>query len=410
MGIIRNAANRKIRGRIGDTTYYVSMDRQIARQALNSSNYGESARRTEAQQNRRVRWANLVNFYKLSKSWMPKAFETKRSGQTDYNRFMSVNINNSTVALTKDQAITMACVVEPFIISQGSLPTIEITPVQNAWTTDIALGDLAIVDATPVSEFSKAVIGSNKHIKEGMQLSFVSYQQFVNNQGTPSVVCAFYEVTLNTTSTDRLRDYLPNFCSMSVGNCLGTSDQISIGAFAYIISDSSNGTIQVSSQTLINNNASLIEAFSSLDQFKKAVDSYGVDKEVVLSPISQVMQSPEKQPVGINSVFFKYAGKTFVDGDYVGNSGDMALSNPWSVNMSGMDGKTLLSLTIFNEQIPDGVSADLSKVSVVGNTIKVEEHAFNSGSWAVYPLLKVEVQLAGGEVYEINFRGGEEHE
>lgn len=303
MGIIRNAANRKIKGRIGDTTYYVSMDRQIARQALNSSNYGESARRSPSQQNRRVMWANLVNFYRASKSWMPKAFESKSAKQTDYNRFMSANLPNARIALTKAMASVSACVADAFIVSQGSLRSIQVSKLTNSWQTDINLGGLEISPETTVGQFSKALIDNNNWILAGDQLSFISYQQYVDAQSTPHIICTAYEVTLNVTSTDVLRNYMPDFCSSTseAGN-LGTNTNISLGGFAYILSRNvGGGALQVSTQQLITNNEVLITQYSSAINVQAAIDSYGVDSDTFLDTGSTSVSRAE-QPLYLSYI------------------------------------------------------------------------------------------------------------
>lgn len=403
MGIIRNAANRKIRGRVGDTTYYVSMDRQIARQALNSSNYGETARRTEAQQTRRVKWSNLVNFYKVSKSWMPKAFESKKKGQTDYNRFMSININASSVALTRDQALQGGCVVESFVITQGSLPSVNVVAGSNIWITDIALGSLVIADSTTIAQFTEAVTLNNPHIKDGMQLSFVSYQQFVSAVGVPQVICTFYEVTLDANSTELLRRYLPSFCSRSVGGFLGTGEDVSIGAFAYVLSDNSNGGIRVSSQTLINNNVDMIMRYSAPDQFVKAIASYGLDTEVVLSPISRVEQNPTAQPVSINSWYWPWASKHFIAGDVVGAASNVIGQAGHALSLSGLESNSVSSvfIMVYDDKVRHYATSD--NWTVEGDEITFGPFAWSSASWTSKDIVAIGVELVSGDVVTMPF-------
>lgn len=279
MGIIRNAANRKIRGRIGDTTYYVSNDRQIARQALNSSNYGETARRTISQQGNRVRWANLVQFYKLSKAWMSKAFENKKSGQSDYNRFMQLNLANARIYFTKEAVAASSCVVDEFTISQGSLRQVNVQQIGNTWSTDIQLGDLTIGAATTIAELTAAILASNNWAKAGMQISFISYQQQRDSLGYPTAICTAYELTLDSSDTRLVRAFLPEFCSQrtSVGT-LGTNNNISIGGFAYIISQTVGGKTLVSTQKLVTFNTTIISEYSSERMRDLAIYSYGLNE------------------------------------------------------------------------------------------------------------------------------------
>lgn len=315
MGIIRNAANRKIRGRIGDTTYYVSMDRQIARQALNSSNYGETARRTEAQQSRRVLWSNLVSFYKLSKSWMFKAFENKKNGQSDYNRFMQLNLANAKIYFTKEAVAASSVVIDEFTISQGSLRQVNIVKAGQTWRTDIYLGDLTIGDTTTIGEFTTAVLAANNWAREGMQISFVSYQQQRDFLGYPTAICTAYELTLTMDDTRLVRDFLPDFCSQrSALGTLGTSDNISIGGFAYIISQTIGGKTLVSTQQLIVNNSGIVTEYSSDRMRELAIYSYGLDEERFLDSGSNPTRSAA-QPIFITSLNVEDNINTFLPGD-----------------------------------------------------------------------------------------------
>lgn len=296
MGVIRNAANQRIKGRVGATTYYVSEGRQIARQALNNSNYGKTASRSEAQQSQRIKWANLVNFYKVCKNWMPKAFEGKKPGQSDYNRLMQVNMPYTDIYLTKNLATVGACVVEDYIISQGSLPSVGIVNVGNYWRTNIYVGALDIDEETTVAGFTQALVANNTNIEVGMQLSFVSLMQSVDNLGIPRLVCTFYEVTLSLENENELYDYLPSFCTSVHDGCLCTSNTIAIGAFAYVVSDLRKGALQVSTQQLITNNTDLISQFSDNNARIKAIESYGLDPDVILSPLTENEQGATPVP------------------------------------------------------------------------------------------------------------------
>lgn len=361
MGVIRNSANRIIKGRVGDMTYYVSNGQQVARQALNNSNYGASAMRSDAQQNRRVRWSNLVNFYKLSKRWMKKAYESKEGKQSDYNKFMQLNVNSARIALTKTQAVQGACIIDAFQVTQGTLTPIEITKVGSQYKTSLSLGSLSIDENTTVGDFTAALVNNNPSVLDGMQLSMVSYQQSVDSQGIARAICTFYEVTLNAESTDKIRDFLPAFCSQSLQGYLATNDNISLGGFAYILSNQVNGKILVSSQVLTVNNTALITQYSSATQFAEAVDSYGVTNEVVLSPNTVNAQERVTPPLYLST--FKVGSTTYASGEYIGamslvggKACEITLSTstdltPLGVIIVGNDGET--ALNIENPSIAD---------------------------------------------------------
>ena len=409
MGIIRNSANRKVIGRIGDTTYYVSMNRQIARQALNSSNYGESARRSPSQQGRRVMWANLVNFYRASKGWMPKAFESKSAKQTDYNRFMSANLPNSRIALTKAVASVSACVVDSFIIAQGSLRSIKVSKLANSWQTDIKLGGLKIGAETTVGQLSSAIIKNNNWILAGDQLSFVSYQQYVDSNNTPHVICTAYEVTLNIASTEILRDYLPEFCSTSstAGN-LGTNTNISIGGFAYILSRNvGGGSLQVSTQQLVTNNDILISQYSGAINVKAAVDSYGVDADNFLDTGSVPVTRTE-QPLYID--YISVGDRTFAPGAITAGwtFADLG-SNDIKVQLSAPTSATITRIgMLFKEPDYPGDAIDKSTVNdfttiAADGSFNIKNAWLKSNAATNQTIQQIEVVLSDGQILQANF-------
>lgn len=324
MAIIRNAANTLKKGRVGETTYYISKGQQVARQSRNDSNYGETARRTELQQNRRVLWANLVQFYKISARWMPKAFESRRAGQTDYNKFMAVNVPSARIPLTKAEAEASACVIDGFLVSQGSLPSVEVSAMTDSWKTNLFVGNLTIGNATTVADLTAALLANNANLSEGMQLSFVMYQQTIDPLGTPRANCRCYEMTLDLNSADLVHDHIPALGCTTVDGAIGTSSDVPTGGFAWILSQLYNGSLRVSTQLLVNNNASVISQYNTTSRLRQAAESYGIDVEVILNPDTTVAQSLEPAARYIVSVS---AGEDYSANDYIGSISRVSVGN-----------------------------------------------------------------------------------
>lgn len=287
MALVRNAANTLRKGRIGETTYYASKGRQIARQALNNSNYGESARRSLAQQRRRVKWANLVNFYKLCSDWMPKAFETKKAGQTDYNKFMQLNVNAQRVALTRDQAINGGCVVDAFAITQGTLERVtDSTLTSDGVLTRIALGDTAITPSTTVGDLSLEMINRNADIVAGMQLSIVEASVSEDANGIPRTQVAFYEVVLDPDNSELLSKYIPDGALFVAKNALVLARGVRANTgVAAILTQLTDTGLKVSSENLAGTFTMAVR-FSTAAVVDAAIETYGLDKEVILNPDS----------------------------------------------------------------------------------------------------------------------------
>lgn len=394
MGVIRNAINQKIKGRVGAVTYYVSEGRQIARQALNNSNYGKTASRSEAQQSQRIKWANLVNFYKVCKNWMPKAFEGKKLGQSDYNRLMQVNMPYTDIYLTKSLATVGACVVEDYIISQGSLPSVDIVNVGRYWRTNIYVGALEIDDETTVAEFTKALVDNNTNIEVGMQLSFVSLMQSVDNLGVPRLVCTFYEVTLSLENENPLYDYLPSFCTDIHDGCLCTSNTIAIGAFAYVVSDLRKGALQVSTQQLITYNYDLIRQFSDDNARIKAIESYGLDPDVILSPLTENEQGATPTPFFITA-FFAGSQSYFANKPIPVVS---ELATPWLLGFSRNVEISAFDSVEIRTSAPQSYVVDF--IQTGGNVLSLTKPA-NIG--ASDYITQIKVNMTSGIVLEINF-------
>ena len=114
---------RKISGKVGDIIYSVRGGQQIIRGVPTSIKNP----RTEAQMEQRMKWPNILAVYRTLSPYLKDCFENKPAGQTDYNRFMGINLNAGPVYLEKDKVRLGAAIVAPYVISQGSLPAIQVS-------------------------------------------------------------------------------------------------------------------------------------------------------------------------------------------------------------------------------------------------------------------------------------------
>lgn len=287
MAIIRNLASMMLKGKIGDTTYYVAQSRQLARQALNNSNYGATASRTDVQQARRVKWANLVNFYSGNKAWMKKAYEDLKPGVSIFNRFMQLNIGSADVALTKSEAQAKTWIPASYRISQGSL-----RPLMAGFNSGLAnipmVIDIEFTAQTTVAQFSQAIIAGNPQFANGDAIVFVA---FFGTWDAPGVATnlepatyLYDEFVLNTEDTATMSAKYPNFTY----NDSTLANELSDGASAvvFIHTRKSGGKLFVSTQDIIvyESEDSNAEAWRSNAQFAKAIASYGESTSVPLAP------------------------------------------------------------------------------------------------------------------------------
>lgn len=282
MAIVQTIWLKGAKKRLGGAVLYQSAGRTLARElAADVANP-----RTNAQMQQRVKWANLVAFYRANRGWMRKAFESKKAYQSDYNKFMQLNVAASGIYLTKQQATQGACVVGAYRVSEGSLPSVEVAPDGENFSTNLYMA--GNYEGSTVAEFSASLVLNNPGLKEGDQVSFIRVTQASGTESaSPYIQVRTYEVILDRTNTEPLSNYMPTELfstkQMLGQNCLIVLNNGGTGAFTFVISRTVAGKTSVSSQRLtLVNMTSLLEAYSSSEQLAAAIRSYGEQTEVFL--------------------------------------------------------------------------------------------------------------------------------
>lgn len=290
MAIIRNTASMMLKGKVGATTYYVAESRQLARQAMNNSNYGVNASRTDLQQARRVKWSNLVNFYSANKAWMKKAYEDIKPGVSIFNRFMQLNINSAQVALTRSEAQAKIWVPASYRVSQGSLPMLTAS-FNEEMPGAILDANIAVNAETTVAQFSRALVNGSEAFRNGDAIAFVA---FYGSSAAPGAeiglkpaTYVYQEFVLDTNDTSLMQTKYPNFAY----NDARFTNDLGDGAYAavFIHTRKSAGKLYVSTQDIFLN-ALVMESlgeWKSPSQLAKAIASYGESTTVPLAPGGQ---------------------------------------------------------------------------------------------------------------------------
>lgn len=289
MAKVRNAANTIRQGRIGENTWYVRDGVQVVRQRLQNSNYGEGARRSSAQQERRAKWGNLVNFYKAIKSWQPKAYESLKQGVTDYNAFMQLNANSTPVYLTRQLVEAGAAVADDFKVSKGSLPSVPCVQPSSTFDVAMTVSYTKEYESTPnVGELSTDLIGSSSDFQEGDALGFVSVSCVVGDDSIPRCRSFYTEIVLNKTSTTTLASLGLSASKQSGVHPVEFSftragGSVSLATIIHTRQDAN--ILRVSSQSLVPKSSyNVIDAYITPAAKAAAIASYGVDGDVPLAP------------------------------------------------------------------------------------------------------------------------------
>lgn len=291
----RVTTNPMYTGGAGGYSFYVRKGEQVIRQRKNNSNYGSGASRTYAQMIRRIKWGNLVNVFKAMKSWQPKAYDSKKQGQTDYNIFMQLNINRATAALTREMCLSGCAVIEPCQVSRGSLPPIALALAGsgNQYVTDIVISN-AIQGSTTVGQLSTDILANNPQFQEGDNLAFCFFYNWKDSRVEwPFVSTRYTEIILDTTSATVVNSIpaLDNRLSKSTGGNLqaswsaGTplSPNNEVG-MVLIHTRKSASILAVSSQEIVVNGNSILSSFVGDTWYQTCIDTYGLTDEVPLDP------------------------------------------------------------------------------------------------------------------------------
>lgn len=295
MAKARVSINPLYKGGAGGYTFYVREGEQVLRQRKNNSNYGESASRTLAQMYRRIRWGNLVNTFKAMKAWQPKAYDSKTAGQTDYNIFVSLNINSATVGSTKGMNQAGAAVWQAFQVSRGSLPPIAngLSSGNSQFITDVKLS-ITITGSTTIGQLSADIIANNPQFLAGDNLALITFRNWTPQGGRfPYAASVYQEITLDAANTNPLTS-IPVVGSRIVktsGNVLGVSttsvsadDSAHEVGFVAIHARQSASTLQVSSQSIVMLDEQFINQYSGSEWDLFCIESYGQTDDVPLNP------------------------------------------------------------------------------------------------------------------------------
>lgn len=294
MAIVENFWLKNSRKRLAGSVIYQAMGQTRQRELATSV----SNPRTQDQMTQRVKWANLVNLYRANRSWMKYAFETKKENQSEYNKFMSLNVSNSRIYLPKQVANAGGCVVDNYIITQGSLPSIETVVVDEVMKTNIYLSDGTILQQlVTVGEVTRDLLVMNPALREGDQLSLIiMVQQSNSNTGYPYVIVRKYEVVLDSSSVELFYNYMPReFVGADADNniyFISVSADNFIGGYAMILSRTIGGKTYTSTQNIVTvGNAAMIANYSSQAALQAAIQSYGESENAFLSSTTAAQDS-----------------------------------------------------------------------------------------------------------------------
>lgn len=274
MAKVKSMNNRNLIGTLGGAVYYMRSGENVAREkAAFVTNP-----RTTSQMNQRVRLANLVNFYRANRGWMFKgAFENKPANWSDYNAFVSRNIDASNIALTKAEANVGACIMDAYKVTDGSLQPLAVSFGSGKFT--ITASGVTTSTAT-IGDLATALISANLGIQAGDQLSLIFMVNKRDTNDIPKLQTYATEIILDPSNTDDLPAFLANRVASiaPAASAIEITPSANTGAafgLAAVISRTTSSGIKVSPAFLVVSDDTFIEGYSSETQYQKAFTSYG---------------------------------------------------------------------------------------------------------------------------------------
>lgn len=383
MAKVKSGGIRNLIGRVGGNVYYMNKGQNIARELAPAV----TNPRSESQMAQRMQWANMVALYRVNQPWMKRgAFESKKQTWSDYNAFVSANSGFNPVWLTKDEVARGASVVAPYIVTKGSIPSVQVTAddSNDQFFTDLYTGDdLTISGTTTASELSQALLANNNGLREGDQISAIlNIQQ--TTDGVPYVLARYYEFIIDSTDTRTLAElglegvFVDDEYNDANVLCLLNDGQTCAGTI--ILSRSVSGQIQVSTQALVMTASAIAynETYATDAAFQQASQSYGDTDANFLASGYSGKGSNVTVPASQGILSVQIGDRTFTGSLHIGsdetNFGD---TTPYPVTINMAQPVSEVSTAMLVGTISSN-NVQLTPVTINGSVISCNASEFNS--------------------------------
>lgn len=288
MGILKNIVNAKISGNVGSMNFRRRGSKVVVAErsyANSSKGYGASYK----QRLHRIRIANVSNVFRSIAAIEARAWQFKGENQSDANMFFAKNLANSPVFLTAEQAKNGAAVIAPYVVSEGTLPSLAQSFDADTFHTGIKVPAGWIVGQNTIGALSMAIIANNEGVQNGDKFTFAKIKQttsVINGKTFPMLNVTYFELTLDANSVMSVAS-LPNYALMNFAVSEGGEIICNNGgdaAFA-IHSRLLASKLYTSTQMVsMNPVQTIFEDFTSEAQKARAMDSYGYKPDVLLTP------------------------------------------------------------------------------------------------------------------------------
>lgn len=276
-------------GKLGESVFYRANGQQRNRTYLKEIKNPK----TRAQMTNRVKWANVINTWRLLKPFIAMGMQNRPTRQSDYNAFVSMNVRTSSAYLLKDEAKQNGTLLAPYFVTSGTLGN---RSMASAAETSIEVGEFTL-ETGSIGELSSAIISRNVGFAVGDQVTVIVVGQTLGEGGVPVVIpAAFKFVLAPATASDIAIDVIevtgPVAPAISDGKLAWEFAGAEFSDFGAAVIQS---RIDAEGQLLLSTSRILVEFQTpgtgqsynpfgvSLDE---ALNSYGYNPAAYLSPAS----------------------------------------------------------------------------------------------------------------------------
>ena len=275
-----NGVATQISGKVGELMFVQTKHGTIVYEAPTVK---KTPRRSEQQMGTRTQWANLGATYMMFDGTLKRGFEALPTNMSVYNAFVQANLGVVKVYITKAMRLNGGCVLAPYQITRGSLPSIGMSVNgSGVVVSDLALGSLQIGAQTTVAEFSQAIIANNAGWQVGDQLTFFLGRQTVDPvTSIPRATLTPNKVVMDVVDETPLWNVVDASGFSSVqgssgsGFMLGMNAVLLAGAAAWVHSrEAGQGQLKVSTQFFYVENAALA-SYQTSAALMASANSYG---------------------------------------------------------------------------------------------------------------------------------------
>lgn len=269
-----NGVATQLSGKVGELIFTQTKNGTIVYEAPARK---KTPRRSEQQMSTRTQWANLGATYMMFDGTLKRGFEALPTNMSVYNAFVQANLGVVKVYITKAMRLNGGCVLAPYQITRGSLPSIGMSVNgSGVVVSDLALGSLQIGAQTTVGQFSQAIIANNAGWQVGDQLTFFLGRQTVDPvTSIPRATLTPNKVVMDVVDETPLWSVCGKEGFTSVDGYLGMNAVLLAGAAAWVHSrEAGQGQLKVSTQFFYVENAALA-SYQTSAALMASANSYG---------------------------------------------------------------------------------------------------------------------------------------